>query len=142
MRKLTHAETQAGLSVKRKTVLQSSLTASSPEGPLLARGPSQSHCSELFMVSSSTRSRLSGDIFIQHLRRLSSSPFSSPAHLSRMLSAPRGPSPSCAPIGPPVSLCRGDVSARRPCRAEWTVQPVEVTPKQLGTARHGHRPLE
>lgn len=66
--------------------------ASSIEGPLLARGPSQSHCSELFMVSSGTRSRLSGDIFIYHVRRLSSSPFSSsPVHLWKMLSALGGP---------------------------------------------------
>lgn len=66
--------------------------ASSLEGPLLARGPSQSHCSELFMVSSGTRSRLSGDFFIYHVRRLSSSPFSSsPVHLWRMLSALGGP---------------------------------------------------
>lgn len=44
---------------------------------------------------------------------------------------------SCAPIGLLVSLCCGDVSPRRPCRAEWTEQPVGVPPKQLGAARHG-----
>lgn len=37
----------------------------------------------------------------------------------------------------PLRLCRGDVSPRRPCSAEWTGQPVGFTPKQLGTARHG-----
>lgn len=49
---------------------------------LLARGPSESHCSELFMVSTGARFRLSGDIFIYHLKR----PSSSPLLLSRMLS--------------------------------------------------------
>lgn len=126
--------------------------------PCWPAAPSQSHCSELFMVSPGTRSRLSGDIFIQRVRRRSSS---SAAHLYvQDAFCPRdgvreeeregggeggkrgrigrgGLHLSCAPIGPLVSLCCGDVSPRRPCRAEWTEQPVGVPPKQLGTARRG-----
>lgn len=70
---------------------------------LLASGPSESHCSELFMFSTVTRSRLSGDIFINRVRRLLSS---SPLFLSLLACTPmedafppRGASSSCSPIG-------------------------------------------
>lgn len=102
----------------------------SPAGPALARSPSLSHCSELFMVSPGTRFRLSGDIC--HVRLLSS--FFCLVHLWRMLFL----SSHWSPLG----LCRGDVRPRHPCSAEWTGQPVGFTPKQLDTARHGQHPRE
>lgn len=77
------------------------LASSFPEGALLARGPSGSHCSELFMVSTRTRSRLSGDIFIYRVRRLSSSPCTPMEDAFRLGGkGGGGVSPPCAPIGP------------------------------------------
>lgn len=97
------------------------------EEPCWPGAPPGCHCSELFMVSTGTRSRLSGDIFIYHVRRFSSSPplLSPPRllHLWRMLSA-LGGLLFLRSYWPPVSLCRSDVRPRRPCSAEWTEQPV------------------
>lgn len=94
------------------------------------------------MVSSETRSRLSGDIFIYHVKRLSSSPFSSSlVHLWKTFSV-LGGLLFLRSHWPPMCLCRGDVRPRRPCSAEWTEQPVGFTPKQLSTARRRHHPRE
>lgn len=111
------------------------LPSFSPEGALLARGSSGSHCSELFMVSTGTRSRLSGDIFIYHVRRLSSSPFfSSLIHLWKMLSAQGGS--SCAPIGPRWNSAAVTSGLAAPAALNG---PSSLSdPLQNSSAQHGH----
>ncbi|KAI3368269.1 hypothetical protein L3Q82_007987 [Scortum barcoo] len=95
-------------------------------GALLARGPSGSHCSELFMVSTGARSRLSGDIFIHRASR--PPPLLSPPLLYtlwRMLSARGGGAPLPAlPLAPRQASAAVTSAPRRPCSAEWTEQPV------------------
>lgn len=104
------------------------------------------HCSVSYLWSprgrkkpKRRRSRLSGDIFPYSTLGLlrSSSPFLS-SHCAPYGGRfpPPGASSSCAPIGPPASLCRGDVRPRRPSAAlNGPRSLVCSTPKQLGTAR-------
>lgn len=125
-------------------------SSSSPEGALLARGPSGSHCSELFMVSTGAKSRLSPETFSYTVfldaflfpppSSSSLPPSSSPPYTYGGCFPPPGASSSCAPIGPRRRLCRADVRPRRPSAAlNGPSSLSDPLQKQLGTARHGHQ---